>query len=96
MQEVFWKIVKYLEIRSTEDRAEGTIHGEVVANAIDMCIDVIKSFVKEYNNGWIPCNKRLPDKKEYLENDGRFIVTDGNRRYGMKLQNQKLNQIRYW
>lgn len=62
MHEAFLKIVKYLEIRSTENRAEGTTYGEVTADAIDMCIDVIKLFVKEYNNGWIPCSKRLPDR----------------------------------
>lgn len=33
------------------------------------------------NNGWIPCSERMPNKKEYLKNDGRFIVTDGNRSY---------------
>ena len=30
---------------------------------------------------WIPCSKRFPNKDEYLKNDGRFIVTDGNRVY---------------
>ncbi len=30
---------------------------------------------------WIPCSERLPDREEYIKNDGRFIVTDGNRRY---------------
>ena len=33
------------------------------------------------NNGWIPCSERLPSKEEYSKNDGRFIVTDGNRCY---------------
>lgn len=32
-------------------------------------------------NKWIPIHKRLPTKEEYLENDGRFILDDGNRRY---------------
>ena len=30
---------------------------------------------------WIPVSEKLPDKEEYLKDDGRFIVTDGNRRY---------------
>ena len=30
---------------------------------------------------WIPCSERMPNKDEYLKNDGRFIVTDGNRVY---------------
>lgn len=31
--------------------------------------------------GWIPVTERLPNMEEYLENDGRFILDDGNRRY---------------
>lgn len=34
-----------------------------------------------HNHGWIPCNERMPNKEEYLKDDGRFIVTDGNRVY---------------
>ena len=43
--------------------------------------EIVNEFAEEYNNGWIPCSERLPNKKEYLKNDGRFIVTDGNRCY---------------
>lgn len=28
---------------------------------------------------WIPASERLPTEEEYCKNDGRFIVTDGNR-----------------
>lgn len=30
---------------------------------------------------WIPVSERLPNRYEYQKNDGRFIVTDGNRTY---------------
>lgn len=30
---------------------------------------------------WVPVSERFPNKDEYLKNDGRFIVTDGNRVY---------------
>lgn len=30
---------------------------------------------------WISCSERLPNKAEYLKDDGRFILDDGNRRY---------------
>ena len=30
---------------------------------------------------WIKCSERLPTMEECWENDCRFIVTDGNRRY---------------
>lgn len=33
------------------------------------------------NDGWIPVEQRLPTKEEYLKDDGRFILDDGNRRY---------------
>lgn len=32
-------------------------------------------------NQWILCSERLPTKEEYLKDNGRFIVTDGNRVY---------------
>lgn len=45
-------------------------------------IDSLRAMEKETkNNGWIPCKERLPSKEECLENDDRFIVTDGNRIY---------------
>lgn len=34
-----------------------------------------------HNHGWIPCSERMPNKEEYLKDDGRFIATDGNRVY---------------
>lgn len=43
--------------------------------------DRFAEWQEEHNNGWIPCSERLPSKEEYLKDDGRFIVTDGNRRY---------------
>ena len=31
--------------------------------------------------GWISCKKRLPNRDEYIKNNGLFIVSDGNRSY---------------
>lgn len=36
---------------------------------------------QQLTNGWISIDSRLPSREEYQKNDGRFIVTDGNRRY---------------
>lgn len=36
---------------------------------------------KQLGGGWIPASERLPTIRECQENDCRFIVTDGNRRY---------------
>lgn len=33
----------------------------------------------ELLTGWIPVSKRLPNAEEYCKNDGRFILTDGNK-----------------
>ena len=33
------------------------------------------------NDPWIPIKERLPTMAEYLKDDGRFILDDGNRRY---------------
>jgi hypothetical protein len=37
--------------------------------------------MKKENNNWIFLSERKPSREEYLESDGRFIVTDGNRCY---------------
>jgi hypothetical protein len=41
----------------------------------------ISALEKQLNNGWIPCSERIPNKDEYNKNDGRFIVSDGNKTY---------------
>ena len=46
----------------------------------DMCIEALGNDIN-VGSKWIPCSERLPNKDEYLKNDGRFIVTDGNRVY---------------
>lgn len=44
--------------------------------------DKVKDIIRKHmNDGWIPCEERLPTKEEYLKDDGRFILDDGNRRY---------------
>ena len=36
---------------------------------------------EKINSGWIPVGERLPDREEYIANNGRFIVSDGERSY---------------
>ena len=43
--------------------------------------EIAEQLAEEHNNGWISVDDRLPNKEEYLKDDGRFIVTDGNRAY---------------
>lgn len=49
--------------------------------SVEKIKEVVNQVEQEYNDGWISCSERLPDKEEFLKDDGRFIVTDGNRRY---------------
>lgn len=46
-------------------------------------INVVKEIISKQSqiDRWIPCSKRLPTMKECQENDCRFILDDGNRRY---------------
>ena len=51
-----------------------------------LAIEIVNKLAEEYKlsempTGWIPCSVRLPNREEYLKDDGRFIVTDGNRVY---------------
>ena len=42
----------------------------------------ILNYLKEKkDDNWIPISSRLPTREEYLKDDGRFILDDGNRRY---------------
>ncbi len=43
--------------------------------AIDVAIQALEQTT------WIPVSERLPNHDEYLKNDGRFNVSDGNRSY---------------
>lgn len=33
--------------------------------AIDRCKKIVQEVAKEYNNGWIPCSERLPERRGY-------------------------------
>lgn len=48
--------------------------------------------------GWIPCKDRLPTMEECQKNDCRFILDDGNRRYGglFDYEKQCFTQFDFW
>ena len=56
---------------------------------IDKCVidvklawnDIKDIICKHMNDGWVPVEDRLPTREEFLKDDGRFILDDGNRRY---------------
>lgn len=45
------------------------------------------------NGGWIYCSERMPTSDEYIQNDGRFIVTDGMRVYQRHFDSYKYNMF---
>ena len=86
MKEVFEKIIEKLSNLGwvfADYYPDGTNISRVSKKSIsyDEVVEMVRQVDAEYNNGWIPCSERLPNKDEYLKDDGRFIVTDGNRRY---------------
>lgn len=59
------------------DEDNKKIHLDGEAKGLEKAIKI----VKQLNGGWIPIKERLPTKEEYLKNDGKFIVTDGQKVY---------------
>lgn len=52
----------------------------VYQKAMEKAKDIVRKYLPE-NDGWIPVEDRLPTKEEFINDDGRFILDDGNRRY---------------
>lgn len=74
------------ELRDLENDPEIDCYGinelnNVCARAANTIEALSEKLAAKNNSGWISCNDRLPSKEEYEKDDGRFIVTDGNRRY---------------
>ena len=75
MQEVIEKIIeKFSNINRVVKNDEDLEWNR----AVYKCTEIVQQAAAEYNNGWIPVSERLPNEKEWLKDDGRFIVTDGN------------------
>ncbi len=68
------------EIQKTNPCYQIGVYG-FKATGYEDAIEIVNQVEQEYNCGWIPCSERLPNKEEYLKDDGRVIVTDGNRVY---------------
>ena len=76
MQEVFEKIIEKLEDKRKTaellimenphdelDRIQ-TQTAEDFSSAYKDAIEIVNRAAAEYNNGWIPCNERLPEESE--------------------------------
>ena len=56
----------------------GLVYADPEPYAIETAISALE---QQLTDMWIPISKRMPNHEEYCKNDGRFIVTDGNRVY---------------
>ncbi|MBO5208050.1 MAG: DUF551 domain-containing protein [Lachnospiraceae bacterium] len=76
MRKVFKKIIENLEEKIKEydkriERREGACYFDETdanrklddrAKGLEQAIEIVKQVAAEYNNGWIPCSKRLPER----------------------------------
>ena len=63
MKEAFEKIVEKLSsVGGCDDCCE---YNKGIDSAIDTAISIVQDVAEEYNNGWIACSDRLPDKAGY-------------------------------
>lgn len=66
MQEAFEKIIKELEIeRTTANNIFAKYEMKVDLGRVfglKRAIEIVKQEAEQYNNGWIPCSERLPEK----------------------------------
>ena len=56
MQEVFEKIIRRIEVAVKSSDNSNFTNGLLSAQ------DIIKQEAEQYNNGWIPCSERMPEK----------------------------------
>lgn len=64
MQKVFENVIEMLE----EEKNDLTDWAEDIAFGLGIrrSIEIIKQAAAEYNNGWIPCNERMPEERESM------------------------------
>ena len=69
MQEVFEKIIEELEIeRTTANNTFVKYEMNVDLGRVfglEKAIEIVKQEAEKYNNGWILCSERLPEKNGY-------------------------------
>ena len=72
MNKAFEKILERFEELQNNllQQTEGDINLQVgVINGVMYSRKIVQEVAEEYNNGWIPCSERLPEK------EGKYLVT---------------------
>ena len=68
MNKVFEKIVEKLEeLHERYINQYGAVGGNPMAFSVKECMEIVQEVAEEYNNGWIPCSERLPEKNKYIK-----------------------------
>lgn len=62
MQEVFEKIIGKLE--EEEVQAYDKMDGGATYKSFRKAIEIVDQEAEQYNNGWVPCSERLPDRNK--------------------------------
>ena len=84
MKEFIDKLISRLEEeKKGQEYLFGNSRGNVNQKSIhkyalqcyELTISIVNELAEEYKGGWISVDERLPNKEEYLKDDGRFIVT---------------------
>lgn len=81
MQEVFDKIIEKLDELIDCNPIDGYEKGKTCA--VSEAVEIVKQAAAEYNNGWIPCSERLPDKYNHVlvcTDKGGYYIAHMNKR----------------
>lgn len=82
MKKIFEKIIKKLQSEVERWEDSGKQYNDrceiAVARGLRNAIEIVKQTATEYNNGWIPCSERLPEKYNrvlaYTDAGGYYIA----------------------
>lgn len=69
------EIIKFLQSKQIPQCGDKVYTTDEEYEAYQRAIDALEQIT------WIPVSERLPNHDEYIKNDGRFNVSDGNRSY---------------
>ena len=65
MNEAFEKILeRFGELHERYVNQYGMVGGNPMAFSVKECMKIVHEVAEEYNNGWIPCSERLPEKND--------------------------------
>lgn len=67
MNKAFEKILDGIESLKSNKGFGGTIQTMYADGMLDKAKEIVREVTEEYNNGWIPCNERLPEEHKLYD-----------------------------